>query len=1836
MTIAAFVHDLESRDVVLWANGEKLGYRSPKGALSRDDLARLKAWKKEILEYLAQKHSVPHNEGARYEPFHMTDIQRAYATGQNSGFELGGTGCHSYVELRTAPLDPERLERAWHALIKRHDMLSAVVVAPDSLQVLESPVLPRLESVDLTGHDPDNPDADYLQHRLRMQNRSYPLGDWPLHEFRLLQFDHCSILQFSVDMIIADFVSVMVMTQELFDLYKGRKLPPLPETTFRDIIESRARKAETPEGSAARDSAKKYWAQAIQKLPGKPALPALSSSSQSSNTPVQFTRRTWACSAADWSRFKNTVSNYGVTASSALLTAYTDVLRRWSSASEFCVSVTSLNRDQSITDVNRIIGDFTEVTIHLCKAHQGSFVERVRATQEQLSTELSNAAYSGVEVLRDLGRASGATTMIPAVFTSALGSGAPSAPELDYEMVYGVSRTPQVWIDCQAVEHGDSLNINWDVRTGVFEPKLLDDMWCSFTAFLERLITHPENWQAEYTVPLPPSTEVVRSRVHDTTKAYSQRCLHNGFWENAQRAPEAPALVCGDTTYTYQQLAGFVESLQNELGSVSVGDRVAIVIGKDVWQIAAALAVVSTGAVYVPIDHEQPASRQNSMIKACRPTCIITDSHFGLQTGDVPIINVDTISPSGWSGAVPADVSPAAIAYIIFTSGSTGTPKGVVMTHGAAMNTIDDVNDSLGHAKPRTVIGVSKLSFDLSVYDIFGTLASGGTLVLPSDQEARDPSRWLTLMKDNRVDTWNTVPALFQMLLEEVAGADKTETPPLRLVLLSGDRIPSTLPSNARQHFSNCELISLGGATEGGIWSIYYPMTNHPDGFDVPYGTALSNQGMWVLDEFGNECPDGVQGHIHISGDSLAAGYFDDPATTLEKFFFCPKRNIRMYDTGDLGSYRDDGVIEFQGRSDHQVKINGHRVEMGEIESALESHELVDRSAVIGQTIDNRTKLHAFVTGTPSNLGNPHRKNNYQELRSLLEEHWEPAASGIDSETFAEWMRVGNEASLAALLKAFQSAGIFLHPTKRHSLTEITESVRPAAEYEDLISRWLQILVGEGLAAQDEQGWSISESTLEYYKFEELWANFERMEAQVRNSKELLDYQLGAAKTLLAQLRGEVNPVDVFFPRGQTDNARAIYGENRISNAINGAAAEAVINIAASYGDRPVRILEVGAGVGATTESIVDRLPSNVLEYRFTDISTFFLRKARESFKGYERMSYGLFDLNEECGPQEVDLGSYDIILCANVLHNAVNIYEAFDRLNQLRESGGFIVMVEPVTELYAALISVSIKMNLVNFTDHRKDSHRVFIQDDEWDQIYAATGLQRVAEYPQHGDPLRECGQRLIVVGALNAPLLREDELSSYLHTLLPNYMVPAAIHILPELPLTPNGKVDRAALAQFRSDSNNKRNVQSDPPLDDLERQIANVWSQILESSDLARDEDFYSLGGDSLLMAETVTRLRNEVTALNSLSWDALMREMLKAPTIAGIASFVRSRMDANGEAGSRVKGDALEPVSSEVAALSTISRSVSTSSNLHAYRIPEDATLCRAMFHAGTGRLKDYEYLMPELMQRQPEIAHVGFTAGDAEEFLECTTNMLIKERARTYAQQLDALDIESFELVGYCIGGMFALETAKVLTELGRNVRRVICISTHQCTHRISNELLCEVAYGCIFNADLRPMGANFELEDLSSALEHTLKGVNRDISDDELCNLNGTFAAVGKFFSEMAVMSPWARRKRIYRSIQDFDATSEETRKMLDILYDVFRHSLRGTIGYVPDPYFGDVLVLVPDQGVSGFYPSIGNDIDWSATVIGDLQVETVAGSHATCLLPDNVGSLLEFFKDSE
>ncbi|MEO0686282.1 MAG: amino acid adenylation domain-containing protein, partial [Cyanobacteria bacterium J06649_11] len=432
--------------------------------------------------------------------------------------------------------------------------------------------------------------------------------------------------------------------------------------------------------------------------------------------------------------------------------------------------------------------------------------------------------------------------------------------------------------------------------------------------------------------------------------------------------PDKQAIVTSNQSLTYQQLSNQSKTLALELQELGVQQNqlIAVVMSKGWEQIVAVLGILAAGAAYVPIDPELPKERRFQILQQAQIKYVVTQTWLNdsLEWEDnITRILVNnspknlTPIPSPYQGEgcpLGRGEVNSTLAYTIYTSGSTGLPKGVMISHQGAVNTILDINQRFGITEKDSVLALSSLSFDLSVYDIFGTLAAGATIVIPDADLTKDPAHWANLIHQHQITVWNSVPALMQLLVEHLESVEK-KADSLRLVLMSGDWIPLNLPEriwnrfNNRENTENTEIISLGGATEASIWSIAYPIKEiNPDWKSIPYGYPLTNQQFYVLNEAMEPCPIWVTGQLYIGGIGLAQGYLNQPQLTAEKFIQTSppspllikergvrQDGVRLYKTGDLGRYLPDGSIEFLGREDFQVKVNGYRIELGEIETVL-------------------------------------------------------------------------------------------------------------------------------------------------------------------------------------------------------------------------------------------------------------------------------------------------------------------------------------------------------------------------------------------------------------------------------------------------------------------------------------------------------------------------------------------------------------------------------------------------------------------------------------------------------------------------------------------------------------------------------------------------------------------------------------------------------------------------------------------------------------------------------------------------------------------------------------
>ncbi|HKP12982.1 MAG TPA: amino acid adenylation domain-containing protein, partial [Blastocatellia bacterium] len=416
--------------------------------------------------------------------------------------------------------------------------------------------------------------------------------------------------------------------------------------------------------------------------------------------------------------------------------------------------------------------------------------------------------------------------------------------------------------------------------------------------------------------------------------------LNQLFERRVGQQPDALAIESGAESFTYSTLNRRAAQLASHLRSLSFGadHLVGICMGHSYEMVLAILAVLKAGGAYVPLDPGYPKERLGFMITDCQLSLVLTteDARPSLPETAARLLCLDSWqSPAKARGATPVEPPPSDdnLAYVIYTSGSTGDAKGIAIRHHGVVNNILDLNTRFGIGPGDRGLAVSSLSFDMCVYEVLGILAAGGTIVLPDAAAKHDPGHWAELIVRQQITIWNSAPPLLKMLVEFVSHRPALWPATLRIALLGGDWVPVDLPDQLKAIAPAVRVISLGGATEASIHSIVFPVDHSQAARrSIPYGRAMANQRAYILDPFQQAVPVGVPGELHLGGDGLARGYFSRPALTAERFIpdpFGPQPGGRIYKTGDLARYFDDGNIELLGRIDHQVKIRGFRIELG-------------------------------------------------------------------------------------------------------------------------------------------------------------------------------------------------------------------------------------------------------------------------------------------------------------------------------------------------------------------------------------------------------------------------------------------------------------------------------------------------------------------------------------------------------------------------------------------------------------------------------------------------------------------------------------------------------------------------------------------------------------------------------------------------------------------------------------------------------------------------------------------------------------------------------------------
>jgi len=901
------------------------------------------------------------DDPAPFAPFPLTGLQAAYWSGRQADVPLGGVDCQVYWEFECAQAwSAERLEAAWNRLVALHPMLRAVVDADARQRVLPEVPAYRFEVIPVDGMSAAG-QREALRERL--QTADIDPGQWPLFRLAFSQVGASRRLHCAINLLVMDVLSLYSLLDQLAVLADDLHASPIiaPPLTFKQCLQAMNQFI----GEQAMQKAAAFWSDRALTLPSAPQLPML----KALESPGRLsTRRLQArLPLAEWQRIRANAQDRNLSQSVAVLAAFAAVLAHWTQTPCFTLNLTTHTRHPIHPDVNLVVGNFTGTVLLDIDVRAGeALTQLAERIGKRLLEHLDHAHYPSVQVMRKRAATLGwGEGIMPVVFTSMLGYESlrqgSSSPFGVLE--YGSTRTPQVTLDAQVQTDSQGLLLSWDVAAGIFPDGLPEAI---FSAWVEAVaaLALPTGWDADIPAGIAQREAASRALANGDIGPVPDTALFVPFLRQAQTHPERSAVIAPDRRLNYGELlgicAGFAARLQES--GVRPGELVAVAMDKGWRQIMAAIAVQMAGAAYLPLAPDLPPARFTRLAERGRIRFGLTEAGRQLAWPDgteVWFVDPDA-QPVETPLPLPA-VHPDSLAYVIFTSGSTGEPKGVMLTHRAALNTCLDINRRFTVGPEDKVLALSALSFDLSVWDIFGVLAAGGAIVLPKPASASDPAHLAELMREQRISIWNSVPMYLELFLAGQPTAENLTA--LRTVMLSGDWLALDLAVRLRQLAPQARVHSLGGATEAAIWSIHYPIDDapRPGWVSVPYGRAMDNQDMRIFDAQLAPCPDFVAGDLYIGGIGLALGYWDDEDRTAAAFITHPQTGERLYRTGDSARWREDGLIEFLGRRDGQVKIDGFRVELGEIEAVLRTHPLV-REAVAVAPADpqGRRRLAVF------------------------------------------------------------------------------------------------------------------------------------------------------------------------------------------------------------------------------------------------------------------------------------------------------------------------------------------------------------------------------------------------------------------------------------------------------------------------------------------------------------------------------------------------------------------------------------------------------------------------------------------------------------------------------------------------------------------------------------------------------------------------------------------------------------------------------------------------------------------------------------------------------------
>ncbi len=898
---------------------------------------------------------------------------------------------HAYNMLSalkiTGALDVDKLQTCLNQIIQRHSALRTFFVLEKSqpVQIIIENAQLVMQQLDWQSMSSD--DQQQAIDRLLAQEAgfSFKLDQFPLIRVQLIKLkQQQSLLVINNHHILSDGWSQQVFINELLALYQSDLiLPDLPVQYVDYALWQRKYLTEEKTNQLLA-----YWRQQLADMP--PAL----------NLHPDFAREDIASPTAATESFtlddgltervKQLAEREQCSVFTLLLAGFQLFLARYSGQSDIAVGTPVANREHQATE--NLIGFFVN-TLVLRNQLKGepSFNEylcQVKNTVLDAFTHQQLAFEKLVEALqpeRDLA----GTPFFQVMFIYHNTAGQQlELSGLEIEPIPMASKEAKFDLTLAMHESEGKVQAVFEYNADLFKPESIQMMAASFSHYLAQLVKQPETSICSLSI-LPDAQyqKVVYDWNRCSDPMPEKQCLHDLFQLSVKRVPEHIAVEHRGKQLSYQQLNDQADQLAAFLTTRGAGPEVMIglCLKRSPTLIVAMLAILKTGAAYVPLDPDYPSARLESTLQDANVLMLLTESdlaetHASLQR--ITKVLLDKPLPQV-QGRNNVKVRPDNLAYILYTSGSTGRPKGVAITHASAVTMINWAQRVYSSEQLSRVLAGTSVCFDLSVYEIFLTLASGGTIVLLRNVIE------LAECSENTPSLINTVPSAAEELLRADAIPESVKT-----VNLAGEPLATELVNKlyAKDHIE--QVFDLYGPSEDTTYSTY---TLRQADIAPTIGRPISHTQAYVLDSYMQPVPISVPGELYLGGLGLARGYHDRPALTAEKFVpdpFSQQLGARLYKTGDLVNYNHNGELVYRGRLDHQVKVRGFRIELGEVEALFSSQPEVDECLVLtlGQAASSDRKLVAYIKSPGLEQATNLQDSLYKLARQQLPGFMVPAA----------------------------------------------------------------------------------------------------------------------------------------------------------------------------------------------------------------------------------------------------------------------------------------------------------------------------------------------------------------------------------------------------------------------------------------------------------------------------------------------------------------------------------------------------------------------------------------------------------------------------------------------------------------------------------------------------------------------------------------------------------------------------------------------------------------------------------------------------------------------------